>query len=226
MLVSNTCHVRQREWTASACNQGQMSAYVIMEILAVCVHYIMHLLKPPDYIRVGRGSSIGITQLTHLSFCLSLISHSNTGLASNMAGHQRSTSWPPMAHPNKIRIKEALQSMSSVMSSPSTIQTVCDGLRRLGDVHGCINEVICLHSNQQAHGKRLEEEMERSLEVLDLCNTVQESFADLKMTIQELQMVLVRGDLTAARVKAQSYIRLLKKAKHRLMKNVARYQRG
>ncbi|GJN15497.1 hypothetical protein PR202_gb02418 [Eleusine coracana subsp. coracana] len=125
-----------------------------------------------------------------------------------------------MAHPNEIRIDEALRSISSVISSPSaTIEMVCDSLRRLGDVYSSINEVICLH-NHQAHGKRLEEEMERSLEVLDLCNTMQESFADLKMTIQELQIVLNRGDLTAAQVKAQSYARLVKKAKHHL-KNVA-----
>ncbi|KAK3122373.1 hypothetical protein QOZ80_8BG0668750 [Eleusine coracana subsp. coracana] len=125
-----------------------------------------------------------------------------------MASHQRSTSWPSMAHPNEIRIDEALRSISSVISSPSaTIEMVCDSLRRLGDVYSSINEVICLH-NHQAHGKRLEEEMERSLEVLDLCNTMQESFADLKMTIQELQIVLNRGDLTAAQVKAQSYVLL------------------
>lgn len=137
-----------------------------------------------------------------------------------MAGHQRSTSWPSVAHPKGIRIDEALQSISCVISSPSaTIETLCDGLRRLGDVYSCINEAICLRSNQ-LHGKGLEEEMERSLEVLDLWSTMQESFADLKMTIQELQMMLNRGDLTAAQVKAQAYARLVKKAKHHL-KNVA-----
>jgi hypothetical protein len=136
-----------------------------------------------------------------------------------MAGHQRSTSWPSITHPNEIRIKEALQSISSSISSPPIIEMVCDGLRKLGDVYSRINEVICLQSNQ-VHGKKLEEEMERSLEVLDLCNTMQESFADLKMTIQEMQMMLNRGDLRSAQVKAQSYIRLVKKAKHHL-KNVA-----
>ncbi|XP_062196819.1 uncharacterized protein LOC133899772 [Phragmites australis] len=135
-----------------------------------------------------------------------------------MAGHQRSTSWPSVTHPNEIKIEEALHSISSVISSPSaTIEMVCGGLRRLGDVYSCINEIICLQSNQ-VHGKRLEEEMERSLEVLDLCNTMQESLADSKMTIQELQMVLNRGDLAVAQVKVQSYVRLVKKAKHHLKK--------
>ena len=60
--------------------------------------------------------------------------------------------------------------------------------------------------------------MERSLQVLDLCNTLQESFGDLKMTVQELQMVLNRGDLPVAQIKAQSYARLVKKAKHQLKK--------
>jgi hypothetical protein len=124
-----------------------------------------------------------------------------------------------MASPNEIRIKEALQSISSSISSPSTIEMVCDGLMRLGDVYSCINKVICLYSNQ-VHGNKLEEDMERSLEVLDLYNTMQENFADLKMTIQEMQMMLNRGGLRAAQVKAQSYICLVKKAKHHL-KNVA-----
>ncbi|KAL6646319.1 hypothetical protein ACP70R_017927 [Stipagrostis hirtigluma subsp. patula] len=138
-----------------------------------------------------------------------------------MAGHQRSTSWPSMAHPNETEIQEALQSISSLVSSPSaTIEMVCDGLRRLGDVYSCINEIICLHSNQ-VHGKRLEEEMERSLEVLDLCNNMQESFAEMKMAFQELQMVLNRGDLPVVQAKVQNYLRLVKKAKkHHLKKTV------
>ncbi|XP_062192535.1 uncharacterized protein LOC133896034 [Phragmites australis] len=137
-----------------------------------------------------------------------------------MAGHQRSASWPSMAHPNKIKIDEALHSISSVISSPSaTIEMVCKGLRRLGDIYSCISEIICLHRGQ-VHRMRLEEEMERSLEVLDLCNTMQESFTDLKMTILDLQMVLNRGNLAVVRVKAQSYIRLVKKAKHHLKKAI------
>ena len=139
-----------------------------------------------------------------------------------MASHHRSTSWPSVTHPNKIEIQEALHSISSLISTPSaTIEGVCDGLRRLGDVYSSINEAICLHSNQ-VHGKRLEEEMERSLQVLDLCNTMQESFTDLKMTIQELQMVLNRGDLPVAQVKAQYYARLVKRAKHHLKKAVSK----
>lgn len=135
-----------------------------------------------------------------------------------MAGHQRSTSLPSMPHPNYIKIEEELRNICSGISSPSaTIEMVSDALRRLGGVYNCINEIISLHSNQ-AHGKKLEEEMERSLEVLDLCSAMQEMFTDLKMTIQELQMVLNRGDHAVVQVKAQSYIRLVKKAKHHLKK--------
>lgn len=127
------------------------------------------------------------------------------------------------AHPNKAEMQEALQSIASLISTPAaaTIEVVCDGLRRLGDVYSHIDEAICLHSNQNqlVHGrKRLEEEMEGSLQVLDLCSALQESFGDLKMTVQELQMVLNRGDLPVAQIKAQSYARLVKKAKHQLKK--------
>ncbi|XP_006659670.1 uncharacterized protein LOC102714666 [Oryza brachyantha] len=134
-----------------------------------------------------------------------------------MAGHQRSTSLPSMPHPNYIKIEGELRNICSDISPSATIGMVSDGLRRLGDVYNCINEIISLHSSQ-AHGKRLEEEMELSLEVLDLCSAMQEMFADLKMTIQELQMVLNRGDHAVIQVKAQSYIRLVKKAKHHMKK--------
>jgi len=45
--------------------------------------------------------------------------------------------------------------------------------------------------------------------LLDFCSAMQESFTDLKMTVQELLMSLKRGDNAAAQVKA--YIQLAKK---------------
>jgi len=64
-----------------------------------------------------------------------------------------------------------------------TIETTCDGLRRLGDIYSSIEEVMCLPSNQGCSSqqrKMLDAEMEHSLELLDLCNAMHEDFAELK----------------------------------------------
>jgi hypothetical protein len=61
-------------------------------------------------------------------------------------------------------------------------------LRRLGDIYSGVEEMIHLPSNQVCSSqqrKMLDGEVETSLELLDLCNTMQEIFVDLKAVIQE-----------------------------------------
>nr|CAB3483771.1 unnamed protein product [Digitaria exilis] len=59
----------------------------------------------------------------------------------------------------------------------------------------------------------LDGEIESSLELLDLCNTTQEIFVELKAIIQELQMALRKGDNATVQARIHSYIRMVKKAR-------------
>lgn len=109
-------------------------------------------------------------------------------------------------------------------SSSMTIDTMCDGLRRLGSIYSDIEEMMCTPSNQvnlcqTLQRKAVEEELEQSLVLLDICKAMQESFIELKMNVQELLFALKRGDCAAAQLKA--YIQITKKV-HRQFKKVCK----
>jgi hypothetical protein len=115
-------------------------------------------------------------------------------------------------------VEVELQGLKTCISSPSaTIEMMCGGLRRLGDIYNSIEEIMSFPSNQIGlsllqNKEMVEEELERSLVLIDLCNSMQENLAHLKMSVQELQLVLKRGDDAAIQIKVESFIRLAKQA--------------
>ncbi|EMS54262.1 hypothetical protein TRIUR3_07985 [Triticum urartu] len=98
---------------------------------------------------------------------------------------------------------------------------MCDGLRSLANIYDGLEEIICLPSHQVCSSQQrnmLDGEMGCSVELLDLCSTMQETFAEMVVIIQELQVALRKGDDAAAQAKIKSFTRLAKKARKHFKK--------
>ena len=119
-------------------------------------------------------------------------------------------------------VAEQILSLKAAISLPSaTIETMVDGLSKLGSIYIHIDALTCLPSSQR---KAVEEELERSLVLLDLCSAVQERFVELKVSMQEMLLALKRGDdaalqtrFSAMRVWSRRHISCSRRSTRRLL---------
>ncbi|EMS50731.1 hypothetical protein TRIUR3_31514 [Triticum urartu] len=133
-----------------------------------------------------------------------------------MAFHQRSISLPSRPRVSETEVEQELHSLEASISSSNSINTMCDGLRTLPNMYDGLDEIICLPNHQVCSSqqrKMLDGEMECSIELLDLCNYMQETFAEMLAIIQELQVALRKGGDAAAQAKIRFFTRLAKKAR-------------
>ncbi|GAB4848401.1 hypothetical protein Ancab_003098 [Ancistrocladus abbreviatus] len=112
--------------------------------------------------------------------------------------HLRSISLPSKSNPIIQKIGEELNKLKSwEASSTSEAESISIGLSGLGDLYRCIDDVITLPSTQQCvfrqqHEKFVEELLETSLRLLDICTATREIVLQLKEAVRDLRSALRR----------------------------------
>ena len=110
--------------------------------------------------------------------------------------HSRSNSLPSRQHPLTSQIDENLSRLKA-SEAASTSSSIGHKLNGLKDLHECVDLLLQLPLTQKAlaqeqHRKWVEELLDGSLMLLDVCSTAQDALLHTKECIQELQSILRR----------------------------------
>uniref|UniRef100_A0ACD5Y8A8 Uncharacterized protein n=1 Tax=Avena sativa TaxID=4498 RepID=A0ACD5Y8A8_AVESA len=143
-----------------------------------------------------------------------------------MVSHLRSTSVPSSPRSSEINVEEELQSLKA--STSSTIKMVCDGSRRLLDIYGCIDKLASFPSNHVLLCKphkitAVEQDLERSLALLEIYEATQVILSQLRATIQDMMLTIKRGDDVALQAKIMSWFSMSQKSQKKLKKVVKKF---
>nr|XP_016458103.1 PREDICTED: uncharacterized protein LOC107781825 [Nicotiana tabacum] len=124
---------------------------------------------------------------------------------SSKSNHVRSISLPSLpgrSHPTIQRVEEELKKLKSLEVSVAPT-TVSNGLKGLEKLYKCIDDLLnlpqTLHAlSQSLHAKWVEDLLDKSMRLLDLCGTARELVSQCKENVRDLQSSLRRrkGDST------------------------------
>uniref|UniRef100_A0A6N2K1Q4 Uncharacterized protein n=1 Tax=Salix viminalis TaxID=40686 RepID=A0A6N2K1Q4_SALVM len=110
--------------------------------------------------------------------------------------HARSKSLPSIENPVITQLDEHLRRFRA-SEDASTSSSFSGKLSRLQDLHDCVNKVLLLPLVQQAlaqenNEKWVDEVLDGSLQILDLCNAAKDSLLQTTECMHELQSILRR----------------------------------
>ncbi|CAJ2679298.1 unnamed protein product [Trifolium pratense] len=113
---------------------------------------------------------------------------------------------------------------SSEGASSVSSSSICDKLNGMQDLHDCIYDLLQLPVEQQAlaqqcNEKSVDELLERSLRILDICSTAKDFLSLSKENMYELQSVIRRrGIKTGLTLEGVKYLTLRKNMKKQIRK--------
>jgi len=112
--------------------------------------------------------------------------------------HVRSNSFPSASHPTSIRIEEELSKMRTwEATSTSTSESIGTGLSFLEDLFICLEDLLNMASTQKVISnhqgeKCMEELLDGSVRVLDICCITRNTISQVKENVQALHSALRR----------------------------------
>ncbi|XP_058080559.1 uncharacterized protein LOC131228721 [Magnolia sinica] len=136
---------------------------------------------------------------------------------------------PPISHPLALRVDDQLQKLQAWETSSSsahlTVEMLCDGFRGLGDLNDSVQDLLQSPLTQQALVRNgsdtwVNEMLDGSLRILDLCETTKDVFKLMKEDVQDLLSALRRrrvGD-SGLHNQVRDYISSRKKIKKEMDK--------
>jgi len=112
--------------------------------------------------------------------------------------HVRSNSFPSQSHPNSTRIEQELTKIKTwEATSTSTSDSITTGLSFLEDLYISLEDLLNMSSTQKAishhHGEKFVEELlDGSVKVLDICGITRDTMLQIKENVQSLHSALRR----------------------------------
>ncbi|KAH9654902.1 hypothetical protein KPL70_022137 [Citrus sinensis] len=136
--------------------------------------------------------------------------------------HARSNSLPSRPHPLVPQINEHLFRLKASEATPSS--SISNNINGLSDLYDLVNNLLLLPNTQQAlaqecNGKQVDEMLDRSLRLMDMCGATKDALIQIKEETKELESVLRRrrggesrlahevGEYLVSRKKANKAIR-------------------
>ncbi|EXB95396.1 hypothetical protein L484_014369 [Morus notabilis] len=145
------------------------------------------------------------------------------------AYHTRSISFPSSQHPLIPEFDEQLCRLRSSEAASSSSTSLSSKVSGLQDLHDCVDKLLLLPLNQQALSKQPNEEwvdelLDGSLRLLDMCNTAKDALQQTKESTQELQSIIRRrrGGESSLSCEVKKFLNIrkaVKKALHEAMEN-------
>ncbi|XP_078174114.1 uncharacterized protein LOC144567809 [Carex rostrata] len=135
-----------------------------------------------------------------------------------MACHSRSNSLPVSSHSFVLKAEEELNKVRDNLGSSSlSYKIMLDAIKAVGHVYECINDVLCMSSNQNClsqwrQRRWIDQELEESVKLLDICSTSRENLDGMKCYIQNKKSSIRRGESKGSKSSVRDLSNLVKKA--------------
>ncbi|XP_074312851.1 uncharacterized protein LOC141648234 isoform X2 [Silene latifolia] len=139
---------------------------------------------------------------------------------SKVSYHARTISLPSAVHPVVEQLAEKLCRLRSSQSASTSSSSLTNQLNGLKDLYSCVDVFLFLQLPQNQQQKCVEETLDNSLRLLEICATSRDILTNSKEHLQDLQSVLRRrcnGELNITN-EATKYLNNRKTAKKTIRK--------